>query len=52
MAITIRQDIGQKIAAIRYEKDPKMKKLMISEARTELYIWQRVCEAFEGETSE
>ena len=50
--VTIKEDIKQKIAAIRYEKDQKMKKLMISEARMELYIWERVCEAFEEETSE
>ena len=52
MAITIREDIKQKIADIQGQKDPAMKKLLISEARAELYIWQRVCEAFEGETSE
>ena len=52
MAITIGEDIKQKIAKIKDEKDPLMKKLQISEARTELYIYQRVCEAFEEETSE
>jgi len=46
---TISEEYEREIGRIRAEKDPVKRRALLFEARGNLYIWQHVCHAFEGE---
>ena len=49
---TIREEYEREIEVIRAEKNPLKRRALIFEAKANLYIWQHVCHAVEGEEDE